>query len=132
MRLSWRDGVATLAVAIATVGYLLWVTDTAFTSWSARAVAIGVLVLGAAGAASAAERFATDVGAEGHDRGPMTYVIWVGLLGALALVSGVIAIIMSSTAWLGILVLSLVTLWVSAAARAIALGAAHPHGHVRP
>ena len=131
MRISWRDGIATLAVAIATVGYLLWVTDTALTSWSARTVAIGVLVLGVVGGLAAAERIVADFGLEGHDRAPMTYVVWMGLLGALAIVSAVVAIIMSSTAWVGILTLSVVALWVSEAARALMLGAGRPHhvGH---
>jgi hypothetical protein len=131
MRISWRDGIATLAVAIATVGYLLWVTDTALTSWSARAVAIVVLALGVVGGASAAERLTADLGLEGHDRGPMAYVVWMGLLAALAIVSAVVAIAMSSTAWVGILTLSIVALWVSATARALMLGAGRPHhvGH---
>jgi len=131
MRISWRDGVATLAVAIATVGYLLWVTDTALTSWSARAVAFAVLVLGVVAGACGAERLMADFGIEGHDRGPMAYVVWMGLLGALAIVSAVVAIIMSSTAWVGILTLSVVALWVSATARVIMLGAHRPHhvGH---
>jgi hypothetical protein len=71
MRISWRDGLATLAIAIATVGYLLWVTDTALTSWSARTAAIGVAVLGLVGGACGAERLTADFGFEGHDRGPM-------------------------------------------------------------
>ncbi len=131
MRISWRDGIATLAVAVATVGYLLWVTDTALTSWSARAVAIVVLALGVVAGASAAERLMADLGLEGHDRGPMAYVVWMGLLAALAIVSAVVAIAMSSTAWVGILTLSVVALWASATSRALMLGAGRPHhvGH---
>jgi len=131
MRISWRDGLATLAIAIATVGYLLWVTDTALTSWTARAAAIGVLVLGVVGGALGADRLVVDLGAEGHDRGPMAYIIWMGLLLAFAVVSAVVAIAMSSTTWVGLLTLSVVALWVSATARALMLGAGRPHhvGH---
>ncbi|MFC4784814.1 hypothetical protein ACT8ZV_10080 [Nocardioides sp. MAHUQ-72] len=131
MRISWRDGLATLAVAVATVGYLLWVTDTALTSWSARTVAIGVLVLGVVGGALGAERLVADLGLEGHDRGPMAYVVWMGLLVALAIVSAVVAIAMSSTAWVGLLTLSVVALWATVCARALMLGAGRPHhvGH---
>jgi hypothetical protein len=61
----------------------------------------------------------------------MAYVVWMGLLGALAIVSAVVAIAVSSTAWVGILTLSIVALWVSATARALMLGAGRPHhvGH---
>lgn len=128
--ISWRDVVATVAVATATVGYLLWATDTAMTSWSARAAAVGVLVLGLVAGASEADRIAADYGAENHDRGPMVYVVWESILVALVLVSAVVAIAVSSAAWLGLLVLALVTLWISVTARAVAMAAGHePLGH---
>lgn len=131
MRLSWRDVVATLAVATATVGYLLWETDHALTSWSTRDVAVGVLGLGMVGCTSAADRIAADFGAEGHEHGPMAYVTWMSLVGVIALAGAVVAIVAASSGWLGVLVFSTVVLWISATARALMLGTARPHLPIR-
>lgn len=117
LRLTWKDGVATLAVAAATIGYLLWLTDTAFTGWSTRSAAVAVFALGFVGCTSVADRMASVYGAQGADRAPMTYVVLSSVAGGVALVAGLIAMISSSTTMLATLVVAMLALWGLATAR---------------
>jgi hypothetical protein len=126
MRLTWRDGVATLAVALATAGYLLWVTDTAFTSTSTRVVALVVLALGAVGCTATGDRMEAMYGASDHDRAPRWFLVAATTAGVLALGSGLVAIIAASESMLAILVAAMVALWVLATVRHLSSGLAHP------
>jgi len=52
MRLTWRDGMATLFVAAAVVVFALWQSETAMTEMSTRAMAVVVFALGWLGCTS--------------------------------------------------------------------------------
>jgi hypothetical protein len=72
MRLTIRDGVATLLVATATVVYILWVTGAAMAGWSARLTAAVVFALGFAACVTDQKQMAVVYGATvrggGHQR----------------------------------------------------------------
>lgn len=125
MRLTWRDGVATLAVALATAGYLLWVTDTAFTSTSTRVVALGVLALGVVSCTVASDQMGDMYGASDHDRAPTWFLVSASIAGVLALGAGLVAIIAASEPMLGVLLAATVALWILATARHLSPGSAH-------
>jgi hypothetical protein len=119
-RLSGADLVATLLVAAAVVLSTLWFTDTALTGWSTRAAAGVVLALGYLGCMSSRAGLAEVYGAQGRHRAPLAYVVTTSLVGALALVSGVAALVWASEAMLVTLVVSMVALWLLATARHLA------------
>jgi hypothetical protein len=118
MRLTVRDGLATLFVAAAEMVYVLWVTGAAMTGWSVRVTAAVVFTLGFAACLTDQKQMAVVYGAtgEGH-RPPPAYVVLASVVGALALVAGVIALVTGSTAMLATLAASMGGLWVIATAR---------------
>lgn len=128
MRLTWRDGVAALAVAAATAGYLLWSTGSAFQSTSIRVIALGVLALGVAGCTATGDRMTEMYDAGERHRTPVWFVAATSTLGASALVGGLTAIIMASETMLGVLVLAMVALWVLATAHQLVADPTH-HVH---
>jgi hypothetical protein len=119
-RLSAADLAATLLVAAAVVVSTLWLTDAALTGWSTRATAAVVLALGYLGCMSSRTGLAEVYGAQGRRRAPLAYVVTSSLVGALALVSGVAALVWASETMLVTLIVSLVALWVLATARHLA------------
>ena len=121
-RLSAADLAATLLVAAAVVVSTLWLTDAALTGWSTRATAGVVLALGYLGCMSSRTGLAEVYGAQGRRRAPLAYVVTSSLVGALALVSGVAALVWASETMLVTLIVSLVALWVLATARHLATG----------
>ena len=127
MRLTWRDGAAALAVAVATAGYLLWSTGTAFQSTSIRVIALGVLALGVVGCTATGDRMTEMYGAGERSHTPVWFTVVTSTLGASALVGGLTAIIAASGTMLGVLVLAMVALWVLATARQLV---AEPTRHV--
>ena len=118
MRLTVRDGLATLFVAAAEMVYVLWVTGAAMTGWSVRVTAAVVFTLGFAACLTDQKQMAVVYGAtgEGH-RPPPAYVVLASVVGALALVAGVIALVTGSAAMLATLAASMGGLWVIATAR---------------
>ena len=118
MRLTVRDGLATVFVAAAAVVYLLWVTGAAMTGWSVRVAAAVVFGLGWAACVTDQKQMAVVYGAaRGGRRPPAAYVVLVSGIGALALVTGVIALVAGSAAMLAALTASMGGLWVIATAR---------------
>jgi len=128
VRLTWKDGIATLAVAAATIGYLLWSADAAFTGLSTRGAAVAVFALGMVGCTSISERMAPFYGAEGHDRAPLGLLVVTSVAGGVALVTGLVAMIAGSTTMLAGLVVSTFALWMLATAHHLVPEAGH-HGH---
>jgi hypothetical protein len=118
MRLTIRDGLATRFVAAAAAVYVPWVTGAALTGWSARVTAAVVFALGWAACVTDQKQLAVVYGAtrEGP-RPPVAYVVLVSAMGALALVTGVIALETGSAALLGTLAASMAGLWLIATAR---------------
>jgi hypothetical protein len=117
MRLSWKDGLATLFVAVATAIYSLWLSGAAFAGISTRAVGAIVLALGWAACTSDAAALANAYGTDNHPRPQIALVVISSVLGGVALVAGVITLIGSSETMLGALVVAMIALWMVATAR---------------
>lgn len=116
-RLSGGDLVATLLVATSVIVSVLWLTDVALTNWSTRVAAAVVFALGYLGCVTTRSRMAEVYGAGGRHRAPLVYVIAASLVGTLALVSGVIAVLWATESMLVVLLASIVTLWAMSTAR---------------
>jgi hypothetical protein len=125
MRLPFRDQVATLLVVIGLLLYAAWAfgMDMAIVS-SASAVAVAILVLGIAASASAVvPGFAELL------RGSRTYLALTSVLGLVALVAGIVAVIQGEAIALGALVLATLVLWALSTNRHMTQ--ASPHAHPR-
>jgi hypothetical protein len=130
MRLTIRDGFATLFVAAATALYLLWMSGAAMTGWSVRVTAAVVFGLGFAACLTDQQQMASVYGAAHESpRPPAPYVVLASAIGALALVTGVITLVTGSATTLAILVASMAALWLTATARHALTGSAHGNGH---
>jgi hypothetical protein len=117
MRLTWRDGMATLFVAAAVVVFALWRSDTAMTEMSTRAMAVVVFALGWLACTSDAKRMASVYTPGAADHLPMGYMVPASLLGLVALVAGIWAIAAASETMLAVLVGAMVILWLMATVR---------------
>lgn len=128
MRLTVRDGLATVFVVAAGVVYFLWVTGAAMTVWSVRVAAVVVFGLGWAACVTDQKQMAVVYGAVRRGRRPpVAYVVLVSGIGALALVAGVIALVAGSAGMLATLAASTGGLWVIATARhTLASGSGRP------
>ena len=113
MRLTWKDAIATVFMAAIVVIYVAFLNST--TAWlisSARGTAAAVLVLGIVGGcgmSAAAEQYQSERA--------QAYTSFASVLGATALVAGVIALITASTVALAILVVATLALWLVATMR---------------
>jgi amino acid permease len=137
MRLTRRDVLATLFVAAAAALYALWQTGTAVVGMSTRVLGALVFGLGWAGCMSDQGEMASVYGAGGRRRAPMVYVVVASLLGAVALVAGIMTLISASETMLAILVAATVVLWVLATVRHAVTSQGHPsdqpvRGRTRP
>ncbi|HEX6074837.1 MAG TPA: hypothetical protein VFZ32_06180 [Micromonosporaceae bacterium] len=112
MRLTWRDGIATLATAAAVVFYGLWLTDTMAPNLSTRMAALVVFILGFAGCPTAASDLYTR-----ESRVPLWYTVAFSVVGFVALVAGVISVVFASEVMLATLVFAMVALWFAATLR---------------
>lgn len=117
MRLTWRDGLATLLVAAAAVLSTAWLTGAALAGASARVVGAVVLALGFAACTSDRAEMALVYGAGSRRRAPMAYVMVASLLGLVALVAGVLTLVGGTEAMLVTLVGAMIALWVMATIR---------------
>jgi hypothetical protein len=130
MRLTIRDGLATVFVAAAAAVYVLWLTGAALTGWSVRVTAAVVFALGWAACVTDQKQMGVVYGATREGPRPSAaYVVLVSAIGALALVVGVIALVTGSAALLATLASSMAGLWLIATARhAVAPGSRGPSG----
>lgn len=116
-RLTFKDALATLFTLAAVLVYVLWATETAFTDTGTRTIALTVFALGFAGCMSN-ERSMASMYAGGSDRTvSMTYVVTSTLIGFLALVAGLAAMLTGSEAMVATLVVATVTLWILSTVR---------------
>jgi hypothetical protein len=117
MRVTWRDGLSTVAVAAATVLFLLWENGSAAQGLSVRALAGIVFALGWVGCVSDGAHMAS-VYVPGPDRtAPMSYSVAISILGLVALVAGILAIVGPSETAIGVLVVAMLGLWAMATLR---------------
>ena len=73
--------------------------------------------LGIAGCYTAQWQFETLYGANGTTRGPLAYVVLISVLGALATVAGIVALIGGGGLAVTTLLLAMVAMWVLATVR---------------
>jgi len=107
MRLTWRDGIATVLTAAAVA--IFWALQAGFSLplvASVRGAAAAILLIGVAACAA---------GARMNERGPLFTAL--GFLGAVAFFSGLIAIIWASEAALAVETSVIVFLWAATTIR---------------
>jgi NhaP-type Na+/H+ or K+/H+ antiporter len=112
MRLTWKDAVSTVFMAVIAGIYVAFLNSTS--AWlisSARGTAGAVLVLGMVGGCG------MSAAAQYQDRQGWAYLSLASVLGATALAAGVIALITASTVALAILVAATLVLWLAATVR---------------
>ena len=111
MSIPWRDRIATLLVATATLIYVLWLMGL-FEGLTASSIAVLVLALGFIASASAVvPGFAALLS------GSRLYVALASLGGLVALACGVLTIVQSTENTLALLVIVTVGLWAAATVR---------------
>lgn len=111
MSIPWRDRIATLAVALATLIYGLWVSGS-LGGLTAGSVAVLVLALGVLASASAVvPGFAALIA------GSRLYLVLASLGGLVALACGVLTVAQATDNMLAILVIATIGLWAAATAR---------------
>lgn len=107
MTLPKRDIIATCAVAVAMVLYVLWLADVAVLGMSsAREVGLAILVLGFVASATAVVPSFDQL-----MRGNKAYLATTSLLGLVALASGIAVLWSESRTALGVLIAVLMALW---------------------
>jgi hypothetical protein len=111
MAIPWRDRIATLLVATATIIYLLWLTGP-LEGVAASSVAVVVLALGFIASASAVVP-----GFVALLSGSRSYLALASLGGLVALVCGVLTVTQATEQTLAILVIATIGLWVAATVR---------------
>jgi hypothetical protein len=111
MSIPWRDRIATLLVATATLIYLLWLMGP-LEGLTASSIAVLVLVLGFIASASAVvPGFAALLS------GSRLYLAVASLGGLVALACGVLTIAQATESTLAVLVIATIALWAAATVR---------------
>jgi hypothetical protein len=132
MRLTWRDGLATLLVAAAAVLYALWAADALMAGVSTRWMTVIAFGLGMAACTANQRELGEVYGATQEGRRPSgLYVALATALGVVMLVAGILAFVLASAALLITLVAGMVAQWLIATARH-ALTGRHPQLHAHP
>ncbi|HEX6208037.1 MAG TPA: hypothetical protein VF058_06705 [Actinomycetota bacterium] len=126
MRLTWRDGIATLFAGAVGIVYGLWLTETAMSGMSTRVLGGIVLGLGMLGCAANQAALADVFGVGGKRRAPMAYVVFMSAAGGVALVAGAIAVVAGSKTLLTTLVIATLTLWLITTVRHAVTPPTHP------
>ena len=117
MRLTWKDGLATVIVAGALVFFAVWSAGATVAGISGRGLVLAVFLLGIAGCYTAQSHFETVYGVNGRIRPPMAYVVLVSAVGALATVAGIIALVAGGSLAVTTLVLAMIVMWILATVR---------------
>jgi hypothetical protein len=113
MLMIWRDRIASTAVAIAVLVYVLWLLMADVPAESGiRLMVATVLVLG-----FVASAIAVVPGFGELIHGSRTYLAVASLLGLVALAAAVVAFVNASTTMLAVLVVATVAMWVMASVR---------------
>jgi hypothetical protein len=128
MRLTWRDGVATVFVAAAGGLYALWLTGNGMAGTSTRVLGAIVFALGWVGCTSNKAAMAEVFGVGAPRRAPLSYVVTASLIGAVALVAGVITVVTGNEVMLATLVIAMIVLWAMSTVRHATASQAPRHG----
>jgi hypothetical protein len=135
MRLTWRDGLATLLVAAAVVLYALWAGNDLMPGVSTRWMTVIAFALGMAACTANQRELGEAYGASGEGRRPSgLYIALATALGIVMLAAGVLAFVLASEAMLATLVTAMIALWLIATGRHALTGRhrqlrAHTAGH---
>ena len=132
MRLTWRDGLATLLVAAAAVLYVAWAANALMPGVSTRWMTVIAFALGVA-ACTANQRELGELYGTTRE-GPRTSGLYIALatgLGIVLLAAGILAFVLASEAMLATLVTAMIALWLMATARH-ALTGGHPQLRAHP
>lgn len=117
MRLTARDGIATLFVVAAAVMFALWGTGAAMAGMSVRVMTLVVFALGFAACLTDQRQMGVVYGAGKRSKAaPLNYVLASSAIGGLALVAGIIAMVTGSAVMLATLLAAVVALWLLATA----------------
>jgi len=123
MRLTWRDALATVFVFVAALLYALWLAEIeVFGMSSATAMGVVVMVLGMAASVTAV---VYGVGA-GLLSASKVYLVVTSVLGLVALVAGIMAIVDANEAMLAALVASTVVMWLMSTIRHAGIAGTRP------
>lgn len=123
MRMTWRDGLATVFVLIAVLVYALWLGGVEVFGLGVRGIGAVVLILGLAASVIAV---VYGVGA-GLLRAHIAYLAGASSIGLIASIAGVATLLNASEPMLTALVFATVALWAMATLRhAIKTGATPP------
>ena len=115
MRLSWRDGSATLLVAAAAVLYALWAADALMPGVSTRWMTVITFALGVAACTANQRQLGEVYGATREGPRPSgLYIALATALGIVMLAAGILAFVLASEAILATLVAAMVALWLAA------------------
>jgi hypothetical protein len=116
MRLTWKDAVTTLFMAVIVAGYVAFLQGTSL--WlisSARGTTAAVLVLGMVGGCALSA--AGDLYTRAQSRWSMAILVITTMLGIVALTAAVTGLITGSTLALAVLVTATIALWLTATIR---------------
>lgn len=111
MHLKRNDAWATVLVSGAVALFMLWWTGTAFETLSTRIIGAVVLALGFAACTSTQDEMPAVFGVGAERRVPAAYVVIASLLGFIALIAGIIAVVGGSDTMLAVLVVTMSVLW---------------------
>ncbi len=132
MRLTWKDGLATIFVGIAVAVYGFWMAGGEVLGLaSTRAVSTLVLILGIAGCFAARSFFEVIYGADRRGRPSTPYVVLVTTIGIVALGAATVALIGGSTVALTTLIIAMVVLWAMATIRHLSMNRSRDLAAVR-
>ena len=113
MRLTWRDGLATVFVGVAALMYFLWLAGIGVLGLGVRGLGGVVLGLGVAASVTAV---VYGVGA-GLLQASKVYLVTASLIGLVALIAGAITLVWANETMLAALVVATLVLWVMATVR---------------
>jgi len=132
MRLTWRDGLATLLVAAAAVLYALWAAGALMPGVSTRWMTVIAFALGVAACTANQREMGVVYGATREGPRPAgLYIALASALGIVMLAAAILAFVLASEAMLAALVAAMIALWLIATARH-ALTSRHPQLRAHP
>ena len=117
MRLTWKDGLATVLVAVAVVVFAVWSAGASIAGISGRGLVVAIFLLGIGGCYTAQSHFETVYGVNGTTRPPLAYVVLVSAVGALATVAGILALIVGGGLAVTTLLLAMIVMWILSTVR---------------
>jgi hypothetical protein len=122
MRLTWRDGSATLFVGLGALVYALWATGVVATGGSGPKV-VGGIILGL-GLAASVTAVVYGVGA-GLLQASKIYLAIASVVGVVALVAGISVLLNASEPMLDVLMTTTLVLWLISTVRHVMIADEH-------